>query len=82
MRERKTAASAKLQELIDALEMQNDESSSFFCLDTGEVHVLPHELLQAAESESDIADLRGDYEVTTRKRKSNSPAVSSIAIDI
>jgi hypothetical protein len=61
MKERKTTVSAKLQELIDALDMQNDESSSYFCLDTGEVYVLPHEVLAAAESESDIADLRGDY---------------------
>lgn len=68
MREREPnqAASANLQDIIDGLEMQNDESSSYFCLDTGEVYVLSDEVLRVAEGASGSDQLYGFEEEEVR----------------
>jgi hypothetical protein len=46
-------ATVKLNEIVDALEMQFDESSSFVDLDTGEVHTVSLDLLSQAEEPED-----------------------------
>jgi len=43
------AATVRLSDIVDALEMQFDESSSFLDRDTGQVETVSHELLGAAE---------------------------------
>src|SRR5258708_1866381 len=50
-------ASARLGDIVDALEMQIDESSSFLDLDTGQVETVSHVLLREAE-ESDGDETR------------------------
>jgi hypothetical protein len=44
---------ARLTDIIEALEMQFDESSSFLNCDTGEVKTISHALLREAEESSD-----------------------------
>jgi hypothetical protein len=49
-----------LQALVDALEMQNSETSAFLDRETGEVHVISHDALRTAEEEDEVsADLHG-----------------------
>src|ERR1700683_3408005 len=50
-------ATARLQDIVDALEMQFDESLSFFDRDTGQVETLSSELLSAAEEGEHNEDL-------------------------
>lgn len=40
---------AKVQDLIDALDIQGDRAASYLDIDTGEVHVIAHEALELAE---------------------------------
>jgi hypothetical protein len=47
------SATVKLSEIVDALEMQFDESFSFLDLDTGEVETVSRSLLGAAEESGD-----------------------------
>ncbi len=42
-------ATVRLSDIVDALEMQFDESSSFLDCDTGQVETVSHDLLLAAE---------------------------------
>ena len=46
-------ATVRLNDIVDALEMQFDESSSFLDLDTGQVETVSHALLRQAEESSD-----------------------------
>jgi len=46
-------ATVRLNDIVDALEMQFDESSSFLDLDTGRVETVSHALLREAEESSD-----------------------------
>jgi hypothetical protein len=46
-------ATVRLNDIIDALEMQFDESSSFLDRDTGRVETISHDLLQEAEESGD-----------------------------
>jgi len=45
-----------LKDIVEALEMQFDEHSSFLDLDTGQVETVSHELLQEVEEEPDNAE--------------------------
>ena len=45
-------ATVRLDEIVDALEIQFDESSSFLDLNTGEVETVSHDLLRQAEESS------------------------------
>jgi hypothetical protein len=49
-------AKAQLKDIIDALEMQFDECSSFFDRDTGQVETVSGDLLNQAEDSSDGAE--------------------------
>ncbi len=65
------SATVNLSEIVDALQMQFDESSSFLDLDTGEVETVSHDLLHAAEvggdEEPDLpAWQRGEWEAAIR----------------
>jgi len=42
-------STVRLTDIVDALEMQFDESSSFLDLDTGHVETVSHDLLHEAE---------------------------------
>ena len=46
-------ATVRLNDIIDALEMQFDESSAFLDLDTGRVETVSHDLLREAEESGD-----------------------------
>jgi hypothetical protein len=46
-------ASVRLDDIVDALEMQFDESSSFLDRDTGQVETVSHDLLREAEESGD-----------------------------
>jgi hypothetical protein len=46
-------ATVRLNDIVDALEMQFDESSSFLDLDTGQVETVSHVLLREAEETGD-----------------------------
>ena len=46
-------ATVRLNDIVDALEMQLDESSSYLDLDTGQVETVSHDLLRAAEEYDD-----------------------------
>ncbi len=46
-------ATVRLKDIVDALEMQFDESSAFFDLDSGQVETVSHALLRAAEDSGD-----------------------------
>jgi Uncharacterised protein family (UPF0158) len=46
-------ATVRLSDIVDALEMQPDESSSFLDLDTGQVETVSHDLLREAEESGD-----------------------------
>jgi hypothetical protein len=46
-------ASVRLKDIVDALEMQFDESSSFLDLDTGQVETVSHALLSEPEDSGD-----------------------------
>jgi len=64
-------ATVLLKDIVDALEMQFDESSSFLDLDTGQVEIVSHELLGEAEEsgdeEPDLPDWQtGEWEVAKR----------------
>ena len=54
-------ATAKLSDIVDALEMQFDEVPSFFDRETGNVETISHEFLREAEEsdedEDDLADI-------------------------
>src|SRR5207247_2936571 len=43
----------RLKDIVDALEMQFDESSSFLDLDSGQVELVTHDLLRQAEEPDD-----------------------------
>jgi Uncharacterised protein family (UPF0158) len=47
------SATVRLNDLVDALEMQFDESSSFLDRDTGQVETVSHVLLREAEESGD-----------------------------
>ena len=64
-------ATARLSDIVDALQMQFDESPSFLDLDTGEVETVSRDLLlQAEESADDEPDLplwqRPEWELAKR----------------
>lgn len=46
-------ATVRLNDIVDALEMQFDESSSFLDLDSGQVETISHVLLREAEESGD-----------------------------
>jgi len=46
-------ATVRLSDIVDALEMQFDESSSFLDRDTGQVQTVSHDLLSEAEESGD-----------------------------
>ena len=46
-------ATVRLNDIVDALEMQFDEASSFLDLDTGQVEIVSHALLREAEESGD-----------------------------
>ena len=46
-------ANVRLSDIVDALEMQFDESSSFLDCDTGQVQTVSHDLLREAEESGD-----------------------------
>jgi hypothetical protein len=46
-------ATVRLKDIIDALEMQFDESSAFLDLDPGKVETVSHALLREAEDSGD-----------------------------
>src|ERR1019366_7963051 len=48
-------ATVRLNDIVDALEMQLDESSSFLDLDTGRVETVSHALLREAEESGNEA---------------------------
>ncbi len=48
---------ARLQDIVGALEMQFDESLSFFDRDTGQVETMSRDLLSAAEEGEDDEDV-------------------------
>src|SRR5271170_4808586 len=50
-------ATVRLNDIVDALEMQFDESPSFLDLDTGQVESVSHDLLRDAESSDEEPDL-------------------------
>ena len=54
------AAKVDLKEIVEALEMQFDESPAYVDRDTGEVHVVPIELIRDAEEEEDDEEERDD----------------------
>lgn len=47
------AVTVRLQDIVDALEMQFDEDSSFLDLDTGQVETISRDLLSEAEESGD-----------------------------
>ena len=47
------SATVRLNDIVDGLEMQLDESSSFLDLDTGQVQTVSHDRLRAAEESGD-----------------------------
>ena len=54
----------RLNDIVDALEMQFDESSSFLDLDTGQVETVSHVLLREAEESGDEEpDLQISWEI-------------------
>jgi hypothetical protein len=63
-------ASVLLKDIVDALEMQFDESLSFLDLDTGQVETVSLELLSAAEESDEEPDLpdwqEGEWEIAKR----------------
>jgi len=64
-------AAVFLKDIVDALEMQFDESSSFLDLDTGQVETVSHDLLNQAEEPGeetpDFPDWQeGEWEVAKR----------------
>lgn len=50
-------ATVLVDDILDALEMQSDESSSFLDLDTGEVETVSRDLLRDAEQSDEEPDL-------------------------
>ena len=46
-------STVRLNDIVDALEMQFDEASSFLDLDTGQVEIVSHALLRVAEESGD-----------------------------
>jgi len=46
-------AAVRLSDIVDALEMQLDEYSSFLDRDTGQVETVSHDLLRGAEESGD-----------------------------
>jgi hypothetical protein len=63
-------ATVRLSDIIDALEMQFDESSSFLDRDTGQVETVSEALLQEAEAGDEEPDLpvwqKGEWEIVKR----------------
>lgn len=64
-------ASVRLNDIIDSLEMQFDESSSFLDLETGQVETVSHALLHEAEQFGDeVLDLpawqKHEWEIAKR----------------
>lgn len=65
------AAAVRLNDIIEALEIQLDESSSFLDRDTGQVETVSHDLLRAAEAgdeeEPDLPEWQEDeWEIAKR----------------
>jgi hypothetical protein len=56
------AVRAKVQDLVDAFDMQNEQCASYLDRDTGEVHVITHEVLRIAEGGTDADEVRSDWE--------------------
>jgi len=56
------AVPARIEDLVDALEMQNDETASYLNRATGEVHVLSREALRIGEDETDVSAVRHECE--------------------
>jgi hypothetical protein len=56
------AVRAKVQDLVDAFDMQNEQSSSYLDRDTGEVYVITHDVLRIAEGGKDADKVRSDWE--------------------
>jgi len=63
-------ATVRLSDVIDAMEMQFDESSSFLDCDTGQVETVSEALLQEAEAGVEEPDLpawqKGEWEIAKR----------------
>jgi hypothetical protein len=56
------AVPAKVEDLVDALDMQNDQTASYFSRETGEVYVISDEAMQIAEGGTDADDALHDCE--------------------
>jgi len=54
-------ATVRISDIVDALEMQFDESSSFLDLDTGQVETVSRDLLRAVEEPDDDDDDEEPY---------------------
>jgi hypothetical protein len=52
----------KIKDLVDALEMQNEESAAFLDRETGEVHVVSDETMRIAEHDSAGHDALAEWE--------------------
>jgi Uncharacterised protein family (UPF0158) len=64
-------ATVRLKDIVDGLEMQFEDSSSFLNLDTGQVETVSHDLLseaeEAGEERADLPDWqKGAWEVARR----------------
>ena len=63
-------ATVRLKDIVDALEMQFDESSAFLDLDTGQVETVSHALLREAEDSDEEPDLptwqKHEWEIAKR----------------
>jgi hypothetical protein len=64
------AVTVQLKDIVDALEMQLDESSSYLDLDSGKVEAVSHDLLSAAEESDEEPDLpdwqKPEWEIARR----------------
>jgi hypothetical protein len=56
------ATPAKVQDLIDALDMQGDQAASYLNRDTGEVHLISHDALAIAADGTGADEALGDCE--------------------
>jgi len=62
------AAPVQIKEIVDALQMQFDELSSYLDLETGEVHIVSHDLLALAEDLDEDDDDDDDPELELARR--------------
>src|ERR1017187_25681 len=64
------AVTVQLKDIVEALEMQLDESSSYLDLDSGKVETVSHDLLSAAEESDEEPDLpdwqKPEWEIAKR----------------